>query len=101
MPTTGGTVTCAGPLDTLMRTFEPFVTFTPGLGAWATTVPGSVFEGTWWTSGFSPRAAIVAAASVEFLLRTSGTRTCATPVETKIVTVFPFGILFPDEGCWS
>ena len=49
----------------------------------------------------SPSPAIAAAASVESLFRTSGTPTFARPVETKIVTVFPLGVLFPGDGSWS
>src|SRR5919202_6533452 len=101
MPTTGGTATGAGPLETLIRTFEPFTTFTPGPGACATTVPGSLSEYTSWASGLSPTDAIAAAASVELSPRTSGTRTFAAPVETKIVTELPLGVLFPCDGSWS
>src|SRR5436305_12291994 len=101
MPTTGGTVICAGPLETLIRTFEPFTAFSPDFGDWATTVPESFSDGTSWTSGLSPTDAMSAAAWVELSPRTSGTFTFAAPVETKIVTWFPFGVLFPWDGSWS
>src|SRR5205085_3065551 len=100
-PTTGGTATSAGPFETLIRTFDPFTTFTPGAGDWATTVFTSFVELTSWTSGSRPAEASAAAASVASLVRTSGTTTFALPVETKIVTKLPFAVLSPEDGSWS
>ena len=97
-PTTGGTPIWAGPFETLIRTFDPRTTFSPGAGACAMTVFTSFSELISWTSGVSPAFAIVAAASVADRPRTSGTVVFALPVDTKIETWLPLSILFPGDG---
>src|SRR5262245_45181960 len=100
-PTTEGRNTCLGPLDLLMRTFEPSTTTVPAFGSWATIVSAGWSEGTLCTfaTRFAPASA--ATASVAVLPTTPGTATLGLPVETWSTTIEPRPSLVPGGGSCS
>jgi hypothetical protein len=87
-PSTFGTRTCAGPLDTTRFTADPALTNVPATGLTLITLPeGTVLLDiivTIPTNRPAPVIAVVAAACVN--PTTFGTDTCAGPVETTKLT---------------
>ncbi len=100
-PTTPGTVTGVGPLETLIRTFVPETTCVPTFGSDAVTSSAGVVDWTSCTSGTRCTAFSALIASSDFRPFSVGTATFGLPVDTKMVTSFPFDCLWPAGGsCW-
>jgi hypothetical protein len=99
-PRTSGTLTGRGPDETLIRTRVPTLTRSPGFGSCASTMFGSLLDGTSCTSYFRFAAFSAATASSRLFPRTSGTVVFATPVETQISTKLPLSIRSPAAGSW-
>ena len=101
-PTTLGTLTVAGPVDTTMFTAEPKFTLVPAVGLWLITLPdGTVLLDAVVTvprTKPAPVIAVVAAACV--LPTTFGTLTLAGPVDTTMFTAEPAATLVPATGLW-
>ena len=101
-PTTFGTDTGAGPVDTTMFTAEPAATLVPATGLWLITSPdGTVLLDavvTVPTTNPAPVIAVVAAACVS--PTTFGTDTGAGPVDTTMFTAEPAATLVPAVGLW-
>src|SRR6267142_1346828 len=101
-PTTFGTATCGGPLETTRVTALPCVTCVPAVGDWLITDPAGtvVLEAvvTAPSVRFAPVIALVAAASVN--PTTFGTATCGGPLETTSVTALPCVTCVPAAGDW-
>jgi len=99
-PTTLGTVTGAGPVETTRLTAEPELTLVPALGLSLITLPDATVEllavVTVPTTSPAPVMAVVAAAWVS--PTTLGTETCAVPVETTRLTAEPELTLVPALG---
>ena len=100
-PTTFGRPTGFGPIETLICTGEPLVTFVPACGNWPVTVFGGLSEWSSTTFGLRPAVVSVLTASSRVLLRTSGTMTFGFPVETFRSTVLFFATCRPAFGSWS
>ena len=100
-PTTYGTETGVGPLETLIRTREPWTTIVPAGGSWPVTVLGGLPEWTEKIFGTSPASLSALSASVASLPMTSGTSTFGFPFETVISTVLFFAARKPATGLWS
>src|SRR6185295_18584974 len=90
-PTTFGTATCGGPLDTTSVTAEPCATCVPAAGDWLMTEPAGTVElvavVTVPSVRFAPVMALVAAACVS--PTTFGTATCGEPLDTTSATALP------------
>jgi hypothetical protein len=99
-PTTFGTDTLAGPLETTMLTAEPTLTLVPAVGLSLMTLPAAtvllVVVVTVPSTRPAPVIAVVAAAWVS--PTTFGTDTCAVPVETTMFTDEPTFTLVPAVG---
>ena len=99
-PTTLGTVTGAGPDDTVRFTVEPAATLAPPAGLWLITSPEGTVEldavVTVPTTSPALVIALVAAACVN--PTTFGTVTGAGPVDTVRLTALPEAALAPAEG---
>src|SRR5919197_69033 len=89
-PTTDGTTTGFTPLETPMRTTEPFRAVTPGSGAWSTTVPFGWLEATRFTFGSKPAAFSCLTAACCGSPPTSGTAARTGPFEIVIGNVCPW-----------
>ena len=100
-PTTEGTVTLAGPLETLMRTLLPFSTTLPAGGSCAVTVPVGLLDGTSKACGSRPALASVVSAASRERPTTLGTSTVSFPFETVIWTFVCFATWSPAWGLWS
>jgi hypothetical protein len=99
-PTTLGTATCAGPVETTRLTAEPELTLVPALGLSLITLPDATVAllavVTVPTTSPAPVMDVVAAAWVT--PTTLGTAICAAPVETTRLTVEPELTLVPALG---
>jgi hypothetical protein len=99
-PTTFGTDTCAGPLDTTKLTDEPALTLVPAVGLSLITLPEAtvLLEAivTVPTTKPAPVMDVVAAACVA--PTTLGTATLAGPLETTKLTAEPTLTLVPAVG---
>jgi hypothetical protein len=99
-PTTLGTDTFAGPLETTMFTAEPTFTLVPAVGLSLMTLPEAtvLLEAvvTVPSTNPAPVMAVVAAAWVS--PTTFGTDTCPGPLETTMFTAEPTFTLFPAVG---
>ena len=100
-PITAGTATGFGPLDTLTRTEAPSTTILPGGGSCAVTMSDCLSDGTSWTSASSPRLVSSFTAVSRDLPTSDGTLTFFLPLETRIVTMLPFGCREPATGSCS
>jgi hypothetical protein len=102
IPTTLGTVTSAGPDDTVRFTAEPAATLALALGLWLITLPEDTVEldavVTVPTVRPAPVIAVVAADCE--IPTTLGTVTGAGPDDTVRLTVLPEAALAPAEGLW-
>src|SRR5262249_16716502 len=99
-PTTYGTPTGFGPLDTLICTLEPLSTIVPACGNCPVTVSGGLLEWIDTTLYFRPAVVSEATASSRVLPKTSGTVTFGLPVETVSPTVVFFDTCVPGFGVW-
>jgi hypothetical protein len=99
-PTTFGTATCAGPVETTIFTEEPTFTLVPAVGLSLITLPEAtvLLEAvvTVPRTKPAPVMAVVAAACVS--LTTFGTETFAGPLETTMFTAEPAFTLLPAVG---
>src|SRR5208283_927042 len=99
-PTTFGTATLAGPVDTTIFTAEPGKTRVPEVGLCDITSPDGTVEDdavvTAPTTSPGPVMAVVAAACVS--PTTFGTATLAGPVDTTIFTAEPVKTRVPEVG---
>src|SRR6185295_7122097 len=90
-PTTLGTATCGGPLETTSVTALPGATWVPAIGDWLITESfGTVVlvaVVTVPSVKFAPVIALVAAACVR--PTTFGTATCGGPLDTTSATALP------------
>ena len=101
-PTTFGTDTFAGPLETTMFTAEPTFTLVPAVGLSLITFPAAtvllVALVTVPSTRPAPLIAMVAAACVS--PTTFGTDTCAGPLEITRFTAEPILTPVPAVGLW-
>jgi hypothetical protein len=99
-PTTFGTNTCAGPVETTMLTALPVLTLVPAVGDSLMTLPEATVPllavVTVPTTKPAPVIEVLAAACVK--PTTFGTDTCAGPVETTMLTALPVLTLVPATG---
>src|SRR5262245_55938554 len=99
-PTTFGTATCGGPLDTVRLTALPCATCVPAVGDCEMTDPaGTVVLDAVVTVPsvrFAPAIADVAAAVVR--PTTFGTATCGGPLDTVRLTELPWATCVPAVG---
>src|SRR3989440_1575754 len=99
-PTTFGTATCVGPLETTRLTAEPLATFMPPGGLSLMTLPAATVlldcRVTAPRVRPAPVMALVAAACV--WPTTFGTATCVGPLETTRLTAEPLATLVPAVG---
>ena len=97
-PTTSGTVTWAGPLETMSVTFDPCAAWLLPDGLWSMTVPAAWFD--WRACGVTVKPAccrvLVAVATSSPV--TSGTVTWAGAATTLRVTVSPLDTLAGGFG---
>jgi hypothetical protein len=101
-PTTFGTVTGAGPVDTSKLTAEPAATLAPAPGLWLITLPEGTVEldavVTAPTVRPAPVITVIAADCVS--PTTLGTVTGAGPDDTVRFTAEPASTLAPPGGLW-
>jgi acetoacetate decarboxylase len=101
-PTTFGTATRAGPVETVKATADPGATCAPAAGFWLITWPaGTVLLDAWViapTLNPAPLIAVEAAACDR--PTTLGTATGAGPVETVKATADPGATCAPAAGFW-
>src|SRR5271154_4710229 len=100
LPTTFGTATVGGPVETTRFTADPIATDVPATGLSLITLPdGTVLLDAVVTvprTRPTPVIALVAAACVS--PTTVGTATFGDPVETAISTPYPLGAVAPSTG---
>src|SRR4051812_46143467 len=97
-PITEGTLTLAGPLETLIRTVLPLVITLPAAGSWPVTVPTGRLDATSKAFGCRPALTSAVTASSRELPITLGTGTVAFPFDTVISTVPCLAIFSPGSG---
>src|SRR4051794_25701637 len=95
-PTTPGTDTSWGPLETISVTVVPRSTWVPADGRVSMTWPfATLCDGWSRVVAFSPSALSASLASLTDLSTTSGTATWPGPPDTTSVTVEPSSTFFP------
>jgi hypothetical protein len=101
VPTTLGTVTCGGPVETTRLTALPDATGVPLAGFWLMTSPAAtvVLDDVVTVPTVRPAVANVIVAAVCVVPTTEGT-VIATPKETTIATELPAETTVPLPGFW-
>ncbi len=99
-PTTFGTLTCAGPLDTTRFTDEPVFTLVPAVGFSLMTLPEATVLLACVVTVPTTKPAVVMAVLAALCVSptTLGTLTCAGPLETTRSTDEPVFTLVPAVG---
>src|ERR1019366_3188787 len=99
-PTTFGTATCAGPVETTRFTADPRATSVPATGLSLITLPDATvpLEAVVTAPTTRPAPVIAVAAAACVCPTTLGTATCAGPVETTRFTADPRVTSVPATG---
>jgi hypothetical protein len=102
LPTTFGTATCGGPLETTRLTEDPLLTCVPAVGLWLITLPEAtvVLDAVVTVPNVRPAEVIAVVAAACVLPTTFGTATCGGPLETTRLTEDPLLTCIPDVGLW-